>query len=159
MRVLYLPTSQDTKGFRTQFYRRNYDAQCQHNITLLNCSFWKYPKHILKGLQRGHPLHTYYLMHLTSILLWTKEPSIKIIFQHNTCQTYLEHQYLLQILRSPSISVSAMGVQDAFPRHTVLSSNGGFRNYGARDQNHLRGPCLKIFCYSSSSFSLRLLCL
>ena len=37
--------------------------------------------------------------------------------------------------------------------------SGGFRNYGARGQNHLRGPCLKIFCYSSSSFSLKLLCL
>ena len=39
---------------------------------------------------------------------------------------------------------------------------GGFRDYGARGRNHLYGPCLKIFVnqdYSSSSFSLKLLCL
>ena len=47
-------------------------------------------------------------------------------------------------------------------RVRVLIS-GGFRDYGARGRNHLRGPCLKIFCfnqdYSSCSFSLKLLCL
>ena len=41
-------------------------------------------------------------------------------------------------------------------------NSGGFRDYRARGRNHLRGPCLKIFVnqyYSSSSFSLKLLCL
>ena len=43
-----------------------------------------------------------------------------------------------------------------------LAISGGFRNYGARGQNYLRGPCLKFFVnqdYSSSSFSLKFLCL
>ena len=43
--------------------------------------------------------------------------------------------------------------------HSRELNSGGFRNYGARGQNHLRAPCLKIFCCSSSSFSLELLCL
>ena len=41
-------------------------------------------------------------------------------------------------------------------------TSGNFRDCRARGQNHLRGPCLKIFAnqdYSSSSFSLKLLCL
>ena len=43
-----------------------------------------------------------------------------------------------------------------------LPPSGGFRDCGAWDRNHLRGPCLKIFCWPRlffKFFSLKFLCL
>ena len=45
-------------------------------------------------------------------------------------------------------------------RHTLES--GGFRDCGTWDQNHLWGPCLKVFAnveYSSSYSPLKLYCI